>query len=57
MYHKVPHETSWFQKGIRAAEQGLQIYGAAKGLYEAGSALAGGVRTAYSVAAPLLALV
>ena len=57
MYHKVPHETSWFQKGIRAAEQGLQIYGTVKGLYEAGSALAGGIRSAYSVAAPLLALV
>ena len=56
MYKNVPHEKSWFQKGIRAAEQGLQLYGTAKGLYEAGSAIAGGVRSAYQVAAPLLAM-
>ena len=55
MYKQIPHE-SWFQKGIRATEQGLQIYGVAKGVYEAGSAIAGGVRSAYQVAAPLLAL-
>ena len=56
MYHKVPPE-SWFQKGVRAAEQGLKIYGTARGLYEAGSALATGVRSAYQVAAPVLAMI
>ena len=55
MYHKVPHE-NWFQKGIRAAEGGLKIYGTARGLYEAGSALATGMRGAYQVAAPMMAL-
>ena len=56
MYHKVPPE-SWFQKGVRAAEQGLKIYGTARGLYEAGSTLAAGVRGAYQVAAPVLAMI
>ena len=55
MYHKVPHE-NWFQKGIRVAEGGLKIYGTARGLYEAGSALATGLRSAYQVAGPMLAL-
>ena len=55
MYHKVPQE-SWFQKGIRAAEGGLKIYGTAHGLYEAGSALAAGLRSAYQVAGPVLAM-
>ena len=56
MYHKIPPE-SWFQKGVRAAEQGLKIYGTARGLYEAGSALATGIRSAYQVAAPALAMI
>jgi hypothetical protein len=56
MYHKVPQE-NWFQKGIRAAEGGLKIYGTARGLYEAGSALASGMRSAYQVAGPMLAMI
>ena len=56
MYKRIPRE-NWFQKGIRAAEDGLKIYGTARGLYEAGSALATGLRGAYQVAAPMLAMI
>ena len=55
MYYKIPHE-NWLQKGIKAAEGGLKIYGTAKGLYEAGSAIASGLRGAYQVASPMLAM-
>ena len=55
MYKQIPHE-NWFQKGIKAAEGGLRIYSTARGLYEAGSALATGIRSAYQVASPMLAL-
>ena len=55
MYRKLPKE-NWFQKGIRAAEGGLKIYGTARGLYEAGSALATGLRSAQQVVGPMLAL-
>ena len=56
MYHKLPKE-SWLNKGIKAVEGGLKIYGTARGLYEAGSALATGLRSAYQVAGPMLALI
>lgn len=55
MYHKLPKE-SWFDKGIKTVEGGLKIYGTARGLYEAGSALATGLRGAAAVAGPMLAL-
>ena len=55
MYKQIQHE-NWLQKGLRAAEGGLKIYGTAKGLYDAGSALATGIRSAYQVASPMLAL-
>ena len=55
MYKQIPHE-NWFQKGLRVAEGGLKIYGTARGLYEAGSALATGIRSAYQVASPMFAL-
>ena len=55
MYHKIPHE-SWLQKGVRVAEQGLKLYGTARGLYEAGSAAMTGVRSAYQLAGPALAM-
>ncbi len=55
MYHKIPPE-SWFQKGVRVAEQGLKLYGTARGLYEAGSAAMTGVRSAYQLAGPALAM-
>ena len=51
MYYKVPKE-SWFQKGLRYADQGLKIIGTAKGIYEVGSAIATGARAV----APMLAL-
>ena len=56
MYHKLPKET-WIDKGLRAVEGGLKIYGTARGLYEAGSALAAGLRSAYQVAGPMLAMI
>ena len=56
MYHKVPKE-NWFDKGIKTVEGGLKIYGTARGLYEAGSALATGLRSAYQLAGPMLALI
>ena len=56
MYHKVPKET-WFDKGIKAVEGGLKIYGTVRGLNEAGSALATGLRSAYQVASPMLAMI
>ena len=51
MYHKIPHE-SWYSKSLKVADQGIKIFGTAKGLYEIGSAIASGVRAA----APMLAL-
>ena len=56
MYHKVPHE-NWFQKGIKVADSGLKIYGTARGLYEVGSAIGTGLRAAYQIAGPMLALI
>ncbi len=56
MYHKVARE-NWFQKGLRVADQGVKIIGTAKGIYEAGSALAAGLRGAYQVAGPVLAMI
>ena len=56
MYHKLPQE-SWFQKGLRAADQGLKMYGTARGIWEAGSAIATGLRSAYQVASPVLAMI
>ena len=48
MYYKHPHE-NWLQKGVRYVDQGLKVYGTAKGLYDVGKAL-------YSVAGPALAM-
>ena len=36
--------------------EGLKIYGTIKGIYDAGSALATGIRNAYQAASPMLAL-
>ena len=55
MYHKITYE-NWLQKGIRVTEGALKIYGSARGLYEAGSAIASGVRSAYQIAGPALAM-
>ena len=56
MYHKHPPE-NWMQKGVRAVEGGLKIYGTAQAAYQAGSAVASGLRSAYQVAGPMLALI
>ena len=56
MYHKLPKET-WFNKGLKGVENALRIYGTAKGAWEAGSAVATGLRGAYQVAAPVLAMI
>ena len=56
MYHKVPKET-WFDKGIKTIEQGLKIYGTAKGVYDAGSSIVSGLRGMYQVASPMLAMI
>ena len=55
MYHKVPHE-NFFHKGLRAVNSGMKIYGAAKDIYTIGSAAVAGLRGAYSIAAPMMAL-
>ena len=52
MYNKIPHET-WFHKGVRVVDQGLKIFGTAKGLYDAGSAIATGARAL----GPMLAMI
>ena len=46
----------FFDKGLRVANQGLQIIGTAKGLYEAGQTLYAGARGVAAVAGPALAL-
>ena len=51
MYKRVPQET-WFQKGLRVTDEGIKIFGTAKGIYEVGSAIAAGARTV----GPMLAL-
>ena len=51
MIQRHPHE-SWFQKGLRHADQGLKIIGTTKGIYTVGAAIATGVRAT----APMLAL-
>ena len=55
MYYKHPHE-AWWQKGVRAADGALKIYGTARGVYEAGSAIASGLRTGFQIAAPVLSM-
>lgn len=55
MYKQHPRE-SFLSKSLKVADQGLKIWGTAQGLYHAGSAIAGGVRTAMQVAGPALAM-
>jgi len=49
MYQRVPEDT-WLQKGVKAVDQGLKIFGTAKGLFDMG-------RTAYQLAGPVLAMI
>ena len=46
----------FFDKGLRLANQGLQIFGTAQGLYSAGQTLYAGARGVAAVAGPALAL-
>ena len=46
----------FFDKGLRLANQGLQIVRTAKGIYEAGQTLYAGARGLAAVAGPALAL-
>ena len=55
MYKQLPKE-SFFDRSMRNIEGGLKIYGTVRGLYEAGSALATGMRGAYQIASPMLAM-
>ena len=54
--HKIPPSENWIQKGVHLAEDALKMYGTARGVYEAGSALATGLSSAYRIAAPALAM-
>ena len=55
MYQKIPPE-SFLDKSMRVANQGVQIMGTLKGVWEAGRAIHGGLSTAAAYARPLLAL-
>ena len=55
MYRTHP-KCGLFSKIKNTVEDGLRIYGTAKGLYDMGSAVAGAARTAYSVAGPALSM-
>ena len=49
----------FFDKGLRLANQGLQVVGTARGLYEAGQTIYGGMQAVgrlASVAGPALAI-
>ena len=53
---KVCPPEGFFNKGLRLANQGLQVIGTAKGLYEAGQSIYSGMTIAGRLAAPALAL-
>ena len=55
MYYKHPHE-NWLQKGVRLVDQGLKVYGTAKGLLDAGRAVYGGLSAAVEFAGPAMAM-
>ena len=50
------NQEGFFDKGLRLANQGLQIVGTAKGIFEAGQTLYAGARGLAAVAGPALAL-
>ena len=56
---KVCQPEGFFNKSLRLANQGLQVIGTARGLYEAGQSVYGGMQAAgrlASMADPALAL-
>ena len=50
--HQVHPTESFFNKSVRLANQGISLVGTARGIYDAGKLIYGGVRAA----APLLAM-
>ena len=54
MLTKHPRQ-GFLSKALHMTDQGLKIYGTPRGLYSMASGVAQGVRTAYQVAAPMLA--
>ena len=50
--HQVHPTESFFNKGVRLANQGISLVGTLKGLYDAGKFVYGGVRAA----APMMAM-
>ena len=55
MYKSQPKE-SFLHRTMRHVEDGLKVYGTARGVYEVLSATATGLRGAYQIAAPALAM-
>ena len=55
MHQKIPHE-SWFDKVKHTLDTGLKIYGTAQGVIQAGKTIYSGLRSAYQVAQPMMAL-
>ncbi len=55
MYQKIPPE-SFLDKSMRVANQGVQLMGTLKGVWDAGRTIYGGLSTAAAYARPLLAL-
>ena len=56
VHQKIPPE-SFFDKSMRVSNQGVQIMGTLKGVWDAGRTLYSWVNTAATYARPLLALV
>ena len=55
MLEKHPKQ-GFLSKALRFTDQGLKAYGTARGLYSMASGVAQGLRTAYQVAGPALAM-
>ncbi len=56
MAHQQLPPESFLDKSMRVANQGVQIMGTLKGVWEAGRTIYGGLNTAATYARPLLAL-
>ena len=54
MLTKHPRQ-GFLSKALHFTDQGLKMYGTARGLYSMATGIASGVRSAYQVAAPMMA--
>ena len=54
MLAKHPRQ-GFMDKALHLTDQGLKVYGVAHGIYSAATGIAQGVRSAYQVAAPMIA--